>query len=153
MYGTSVCFPTSAEVKQPSLGADPPFVFKRWMKVVLLSSVPPVGPSFAPTVCSNRQAIEPVFGQLVGSEPARIMVPLKTAAHTLLLSNELCHVALPKGTGCVGSMGFSFGLRKWVTIWKFSPPRLRKSVASGRAALTVHEAVEAPGTVGRQTYP
>ena len=117
MYGTSACLPTSAEVKQPSLGADPPFVFKRWMKLVLLSSVPPVGPSFAPTVVSNRQAIEPVFGQLAGSVPAVITFSfLRTAAHTLLLSNELCHVALPKGTGCVGSLGFSSGLRKWVMI-------------------------------------
>ena len=113
MYGTSACLPTSADVKQPSMGADPPFVFSRWMKLVWLSNVPPMGPSREPTVSSKRQGIEPVFGQLGSPELARIIAfPLKTAAHTLLLSNELCHVALPKGTGRVGSLGFSFGLRK-----------------------------------------
>src|SRR6185369_3822597 len=107
---------TSVETAQPSAGAEPPLVFRRWTKLVLLSRVPPVGPSFDPTVVSNRQAIEPVFGQLFRSLPAGIIVPLRTAAHTLLLSNELCHVALPKGTGLVGSLGFSSGLRKWVMI-------------------------------------
>jgi hypothetical protein len=82
------------------------------MKLVLLSSVPSVGPSFAPTASSNRQAIEPEFGQLGSPELAGIAFPLRTAAHTLLLSNELCHVALPKGTGRVGSLGFSFGLEE-----------------------------------------
>jgi hypothetical protein len=82
------------------------------MKLVLLSSVPPVGPSREPTVSSKRQGIEPVFGQLGSPELAGIDFPPRTAAHTLLVSNELCHVALPKGTGCAGSLGFSFGLRK-----------------------------------------
>ena len=46
MYGTSVCLPTSVETEQPSAGAEPPLVFRRWTKVVLLRSVPPVGPVF-----------------------------------------------------------------------------------------------------------
>ena len=71
MYGTSVCLPTSAEVEQPSAGADPPLVFKRWMKVVLVMTLPPVGPCCDPIDCSKRQAIAPAFGQL-GSEPAGI---------------------------------------------------------------------------------
>jgi hypothetical protein len=79
--------------------------------------------------CSKRQAIEPVFGQL-GSEPARIeageggVVEFEsgTCAHTLLLSKELCHVALPKASGFgAASLGFVSGLRKWVMIWKSFP--------------------------------
>ncbi len=38
MYGTSVWLPTSVELEQPSSGADPPFVFRRWMKVFLAPS-------------------------------------------------------------------------------------------------------------------
>ena len=64
-----------------------------------------------------------------------------TCAHTLLLSKELCHVALPKGTGFeANSLGFVSGLRKWVMIWMSWPKNLVKSVASGRAPLTVQEA-------------
>jgi len=79
-------------------------VFKRWTKVVLLRILPPVGPRSEPIDSSKRQAIEPVFGQLVGSEPAGIEAGIelgfrKTCAHTLLLSRELCHVALPTGNG------------------------------------------------------
>jgi hypothetical protein len=38
-------------------------------------------------------------------------------AHTLLVSNELCHVALPPlATGRVGSLGFALMLAKWVMI-------------------------------------
>jgi len=79
--------------------------------------------------CSKRQAIEPVFGQLV-SEPAWIeageggVVEFEsgTCAHTLLLSKELCQVALPKGSGFgAASLGFVSGLRKWVMIWKSRP--------------------------------
>ena len=91
------------------VGCRSALVFKRWMKLVLLSSVPPVGPSFAPTVSSNRQAIEPLFGQLARVGAGGDHISMRTAAHTLLLSNELCHVALPKGTGCVGSWGFHSG--------------------------------------------
>ena len=106
-------------------------VFKRWTKVVLLRNVPPVGPSCEPMDCSKRQAIEPVFGQL-GSEPAGIeageggVVEFEsgTCAHTLLLSKELCHVALPKGSGFGAfSLGFVSGLRKWVMIWKSCPKK------------------------------
>ena len=94
------------------LGADPPFVFSRWINVVLLKAVPPVGPGSEPMVCSNRQAIEPVFGQLGSSAAAGIELPFRTAAHTLLLSNELCHVALPKGSGLgATSFGLASGLR------------------------------------------
>src|SRR5262245_50667740 len=113
------------------------------MNDVLLRMVPPVGPTSEPIDWSKRHAIEPEFGQL-GSEPAGIEVELKTCAHTLLLSKELCHVALPKGSGLgAASLGFATGLRKWVMIWKSWPKKLRKSVASGRAPLTVQEAVEA----------
>ena len=100
-------------------------VFKRWTKVVLDMILPPAGPCCVPIDCSKRQAIEPVFGQL-GFEPAGIeageggVVEFEsgTCAHTLLLSKELCHVALPKGNGFMAaSLGFTSGLRKWVTIW------------------------------------
>jgi hypothetical protein len=43
--------------------------------------------------------MDPVFGQLLGSEPAGIAFPCNTAAQTLLLSTELCQVALPNGSG------------------------------------------------------
>jgi hypothetical protein len=106
--------------------------------------------------CSKRQAIEPVFGQL-GSEPARIAVgeggvvefESGTCAHTLLLSKELCHVALPKGTGFgAASLGFVSGLRKWVMIWTSCPKTFTKRVASGRALRMVQEVP--PVLVGRQ---
>jgi hypothetical protein len=77
--------------------------------------------------CSKRQAIAPVLGQLVGSEPPGIEAGIefeftKTCAHTLLLSKELCHVALPKGSGFgAASLGEASGLRKWVMIWKSCP--------------------------------
>ena len=96
-------------------------VFKRWMKVVWVRTLPPVGPCCEPIDCSKRQAIAPVFGQL-GSEPAGIAFECRTCAHTLLLSKELCHVALPKGSGFgAAALGFASGLRKWVMIWKFCP--------------------------------
>jgi hypothetical protein len=63
------------------------------MKVALARILPPVGPFRFPIDCSKRQGIAPVFGQLAASEPAAID-PVLTA-HTRLLSNELCHVALP----------------------------------------------------------
>ena len=48
-----------------------------------------------------------------------------TCAHTLLLSKELCHVALPKGSGFgAAPLGFVSGLRKWVMIWKSCPKKL-----------------------------
>src|SRR5581483_11794991 len=113
-------------------GADPPLVFKRWTNVVLLRAAPPVGPSCEPIDCSKRQAMAPLFGQL-GSEPARIEAgeggsvecESGTCAQTLLVSKELCHVALPKGSGSgAASLGFVSGLRKWVMTWKFSPRKL-----------------------------
>jgi hypothetical protein len=74
-----------------------------------------------------------------------------TCAHTLLLSKELCHVALPKGSGFGAALlGFASGLRKWVMIWKSCPKKLKKRVASGRAPLTVQEAVEGSVVLGRQ---
>src|SRR4051812_44006064 len=100
---------------------------------------------------SRRQAIDPVFGQL-GSLPAPIVFLCNTAAHTLLLSSELCQVALPKGIGSGALMfGLVSGLRKCVMIWTSIPKILSNSVASGRAPFTVHDAVEAPTAVGRQT--
>src|ERR1051326_3918914 len=96
MYGTSVCFPTSAVTEQPSSGAAPPLVFKRWTNVVWDRSFPPVGPSSDPIEVSRRHGMAPSFGQL-GCVPALIIAPSNTCAHTLLVSNELCHVALPKG--------------------------------------------------------
>ena len=82
--------------EQPEAGADPPSVFKRRMYVVLVNIVPPVGPRSDPIACSKRQLIAPAFGQLA-SEPAGIA--WSGCPHTLLLSKELCHVALPKGSG------------------------------------------------------
>src|SRR5882724_10438658 len=101
--------------------------------------------------CNNRQLIEPAFGQL-WSVPASIDPAF--CAQTMLLSSELCHVALPKGSGLGAlSLGFVSGLRKCVMISKSCPKIFVKRVASGRAPVTVQEAVEAPTLVGRQTYP
>src|SRR5947207_9273243 len=119
------------------------------MKLVLLKARPPVGPSSAPITWSKRQAIEPVFGQ-AGSEPA--LAKCMVCAHTLLLSKELCQVALAKASGLGANLfGFVLGLRKWVIIWTCCPKKVTKRVASGRAVLTVQEAMAAPWTVGRQT--
>ena len=103
-------------------------VFKRWTKVVWDRILPPVGPCCEPMDCSKRQAIAPVLGQL-GWEPAGIeagiVFIIGTCAHTLLLSKELCHVALPKGIGFgAASLGEASGLRKWVMIWKSCPKKL-----------------------------
>src|SRR5262245_18175025 len=100
--------------------------------------------------CSSRQAIEPLFGQL-GSEPAEIIVGVmflrNVCAQTLLLSSELCQVALPNATGFGANwFGLVSGLRKCVMIWKGTPNRVVNSVASGRAPLTVQDA---PVAVGR----
>src|SRR5258707_11000168 len=109
-------------------------------------NLPPAGPFCVPIDCSNRQLIEPAFGQLA-SEPA--VIDPTPFAHTTLLSSELCHVALPKGRGFGAfSLGLVSGLRKWVIISKSCPKSLVKRVASGRALLTVQEA---PVLVGRQT--
>ena len=85
-------------------------VFKRWMKVVGVMTLPPVGPCCDPIDCSKRQPIAPALGQLA-SEPARIECTV--CAHTMLLSNELCHVAFPKGSGFGANwLGLVSGLRK-----------------------------------------
>src|SRR6266436_7222210 len=116
------------------------------MKVVLVKSLPPAGPCSDPMTCSKRQAIEPAFGQL-GSEPAAIECVVWP--HTLLLSRELCHVGLPKGSGFGANwLGFVLGLRKWVMICTSCSEKLVKRVASGRAPFTVQEA---PVPCGRQT--
>src|SRR5690242_2768320 len=113
------------------------------MKVVLLNILPPVGPCCDPIVCSKRQSIAPVFGQAASVPP---IANLSFWAQTLLLSNELCHVASPKRDGFgPTSFGFSTGLRKWVIIWNATPKALVKRVASGRALLTVQEAPEPEG--------
>ena len=104
MYRTSVWVPTSGDVEHPSAGAAPPRVFNLWMKVVLDNIVPPEGPGCEPMDCSSRQGMEPVFGQ-VGSEPAGMLFECSTCAQTLLVSNELCHVALPKGRGVGRAVG------------------------------------------------
>jgi hypothetical protein len=103
-----------AKDEATGIGADPPLVFKRWMKVVLVMILPSAGPCCVPIACSKRQPIAPAFGQ-TGSEPAGIVVCGLAAAHTLLLSKELCQVALAKGSGFgANSVGFVLGLRKWV---------------------------------------
>jgi hypothetical protein len=76
-------------------------VLKRWMKVVRVMNLPPVGPCCDPTECRTRRPIAPAFGQLA-SEPAAI--DASCFAHTLLLSKELRHVALPKGSGFGGEL-------------------------------------------------
>src|SRR5262245_5873068 len=105
------------------------------MNVVPVRSRPPVGPFADPITWSNRQPIAPAFGQL-GSEPAGI--DCNAWAHTLLLSMELCQVALPKGSGSGANLfGFVFGLRKCVMISRSCPKTFVNSVASGRAPFTV----------------
>src|SRR5438046_2046499 len=92
------------------------------MKLVLLKTRPPVGPSSAPITWSKRQAIEPVFGQ-AGSEPA--LAKCLVCAHTLLLSKELCQVALAKASVLGANLfGFVLGLRKWVMIWTCCPKKV-----------------------------
>jgi hypothetical protein len=131
VYGTSVWLPTSADVEHPSAGATPARVFNLWMKLVLDSIVPPEGPGWEPMDCSSRQGMESVFEQ-VGSEPAGMLFECSTCAQTVLVSNELCHVALPKGSGFgAASLGLASGLRKWVAIWTSCPKTRWKRVASG----------------------
>ena len=75
----------------------------------------PAVPRCDPIDCSSKQGIAPACEQLE-SEPAGI--DFSGFAQTRLLSNELCQVGLPKGSG-VGafSLGFVSGLRKWVMTW------------------------------------
>src|SRR5258706_11254262 len=101
------------------------------MKVVLVSDLPPAGPSSAPITCSKRQSIAPPFGQLA-SVPA--VMKFFFCAQTRLLSKELCHVTSPKrgGFGPI-RLGFSTGLRKWGMICTPFPKKFVKNVALGRA--------------------
>jgi len=83
------------------------------MNVVWVMTFPPAGPGFDPIVLSKRHAMPPAFGQLA-SEPA-VTDGVSAFAHTMLLSEELCHVGLPTGSGLgANSLGFVSGLRKWV---------------------------------------
>src|SRR5215468_9123670 len=87
---------------QPDDGANPPAVFNRCMKVVFVSSSPPVGPAKVPTALTRSQAIEPgltKFGSV--EEPS-------TRPQTVLVSRECCQVArmTPFSNG--------LGLKKWV---------------------------------------
>jgi hypothetical protein len=92
------------------LGADPPWVFKRWMNVVLVKKLPPVGPASVPIACNKRQGMAPLFGQL-WSEPAGI--DCSVFPHTLLLSKELCQLALPNGSGVWGELvGVGIGAKE-----------------------------------------
>src|SRR5262249_175729 len=101
------------------------------MNVALKRRLPPVGPFLFPTDCTNRHSIEPLFGQLTGSEPASI--PFTFTIQTRLLSSELCHVAFPLSGGTMPCLGFSLMLWKWVMIWNCAPKRSENRVASGRA--------------------
>src|ERR1017187_9221244 len=107
------------------------------------------GPFWDPIACSSRQGIAPEFGQL-GSVPAVIIASL--LPQTTLLSKELCHVGLPKGSAFgANPLGLVSGLRKWVRIcWLKLPNQVTNKVACGLAELTVHEA---PEPNGKQTWP
>ena len=85
-------------------------MFKRWMKVVLDRGLSFAVPLSEPIDCRRRQLIAPWFGQL---ESVPEGIACTGCAHTLLLSSELCHVALPKGSGLgANSLGLESGLRK-----------------------------------------
>ena len=116
--------------------------------MVFARSLPPVGPCWFPMDSNRRHGIEPAFGQLA-SDPAS-MCPV-AVAHTLLVSKELCHVALPlRDTGSVAfALGYASMLAKWVMICTGCPNTSVKRVASGRALLTVQDVP--PLLVGRQT--
>src|SRR3981189_3258443 len=86
---------------QAVVAATPPTGFTRWIKVVSDSSSPPVGPSWAPTTCTNNQGIASGW-----TETEAIVMP-----QTLLVSSESCQVTrggVPVSNG--------LGLRKWVMI-------------------------------------
>src|ERR1022692_2905910 len=107
-----------------------------------------VGPSWDPITWSSRQGMAPELGQLEGSEPAVMLSSL--LPQMTLLSNELCHVGLPNGSGDgANELGFASGLRKWVRIcWVKLPNTVTNKVACGLEELTVQEA---PAPFGRQT--
>src|SRR5436190_19849044 len=99
----------SVDTAQPLAGASPPEVFKRWMKVVLVSLPPlPFGPVAVPTTFSRSQGIAPDATKagsediwLVGANP-----------HTSQLSLESCNVARsePHYAG--------LWLRMWVMLFR-----------------------------------
>ena len=69
----------------------------------------------------------PELGQL-GSLPAGMEVSL--LPQTTLLSNELCQVGLPNGSGLGANwLGFVSGLRKCVRICWINEPKMKNSVA------------------------
>src|SRR5438046_6238920 len=119
------------------------------MTIHFVSYTPLGSPTSEPITCSNKQSIEPPFGQLA-SVPA--VMKFFFCAHTRLLSKELCQVTSPKRGG-FGPMSFGFttGLRKWVIICTASPKIFVKRVASGRALLTVQDTP--PVCLVSQTYP
>src|SRR5438874_11157789 len=86
----------------------PPAVFSRWMKVVLVSRWPPVGPRCAPTTWSKSQGIASKSTNS-GAEEEKIAI-----AQTVLVSLECCQV----GRGISLSNGLA--LRKWVMICRLS---------------------------------
>src|SRR5262245_45971789 len=103
----------SVDTPQPVEGAAPPTVFNRWMKVVLVSLSPPVGPAWAPTsfTCTRSQGIAPGVTKF-GSEEEAIARP-----QTVLVSLECCQVArtVPPSKG--------LGLKKWVVtcrLWSLN---------------------------------
>jgi len=86
----------------------------------------------------QEKAIERYSGRLgFGTGCEQMLV----CAQTLLLSDELCQVALPKGSG-LGSKLISdcVGAQEMMMICCACPKRFVNRVASGRAALTVQEA-------------
>jgi hypothetical protein len=114
--------------------------------VVIVIKDPPAGPLWEPMACRRRQGIAPVFGQLLGSDPAETAATL--LPQTALLSNELCHVGLPNGSGDGATeLGFGSGLKKCVRICWLMGPILMNNVACGLDETTVQEA---PDPDGRQ---
>jgi hypothetical protein len=96
--------------------------------------------------CNRRQGIAPDVGQLLGSEPAEMEANL--LPQTRLLSNELCHVGLPNGSGeGATELGLVSGLKKCVRICWLMGPIVMNNVACGLDATTVQEA---PDPEGRQ---
>src|SRR5438874_2190911 len=104
-------------------GATPPEVFSRWIKVVIVSVSPPVGPTWTPAIGSRSQAMASGATNLASEEG--IAVP----PQTMLESFESCQVAriLPNSDG-LGGTGLALGLKKWVMICL---SRSSNSVASG----------------------
>ena len=49
--------PMSAGELQPVVGATPPTVFTRWMKVVTVNLSPPVGPACVPFFSTSNQGM------------------------------------------------------------------------------------------------